>query len=56
MFSVLSGNKPISTKVANHVKVPYVKDKIDFFITKMVNYGGIYNLIYGIEKEASNSC
>ena len=51
MFSVLSGNKPISTKVANHVKVPYVKDKIDFSITKMVNYSGIYNLIYGIEKE-----
>ena len=50
MFLVLSSNKPISTKVAHHVKVPYVKDKIDFSSTKMVNHGGIYNLIYGISK------
>jgi hypothetical protein len=51
VFLVLSSNNPISIKAAHHVKVPYVKDKLDFTSTKMVNHGWIYNLIYGIEKE-----
>jgi hypothetical protein len=33
------------------VKLPYIKDRIDFSKTKMVNPNGMYNLIYGINKK-----
>ena len=50
MFLILRPNKTIGTKIAYHVKLPYIEGTIDFSKTKMVNHGGIYNLIYGISK------
>jgi hypothetical protein len=50
VFLSLRPNKTIGTKIAYHVKLPYIEGTIDFSKTKMVNQGGIYNLIYGISK------
>ena len=50
MFLSLRPNKTIGAKIAYHVKLPYIEGTIDFSKTKMVNHGGIYNLIYGISK------
>ena len=50
MFLSLLPNKTIGTQIAYHVKLPYIEGTIDLSKTKMVNHGGIYNLIYGISK------
>jgi hypothetical protein len=50
VFLSLLPNNTISIKIAYHVKLPYIEGTIDFSKTKMVNHGGIYNLIYGISK------
>ena len=51
MFLVLPISKLISTKVAHHIKIPYVKNKVDFSEGKVIDYGGIHNIIYGLNKK-----
>jgi len=50
VFLSLLPNKTIGAQIAYHVKLPYIEGTIDLSKTKMVNHGGIYNLIYGISK------
>ncbi len=51
MFLGYSIGRPISIKNAHHIKLPYAKHKVNFSTSKLVPYGGIYNLIYGLDKQ-----
>ena len=48
---VLPSDKLTNPKVAYHIKIPYIKNRVDFYETQVVTYGGIHNTIYGLAKK-----